>query len=360
MRRPFANRAPARDKKMAISIDARGPMTMQRPIRFGILGAAKIAPSALVAPAAKMPEVEVVAIAARDPAWARKFARANRLARLLAPYQALIADPDIDVIYNPLPNSLHCEWSIRALRAGKHVLCEKPLASNADEAAQMAHVADQTGLLLGEAFHYYYHPLATRIRELIRSGAIGKLTHAEANFSVPISPNNIRFDWNLAGGATMDLGCYPLHMIRHFSGLTPRVVATRARVGPPNIDLAMEADLELGPDVTAKMTCSLAADAEIGASFLARGERGELRATNPIAPYRGHQLTVTTADRTTTETVPGDTTFDHQLRAFVAAMRGDRAAFPTDARDGVIGMHLIDEVYRASGLPPRGAKSANL
>jgi predicted dehydrogenase len=243
------------------------------------------------------------------------------------------------------------------------VLCEKPLASNADEAAQMARVADETGLLLGEAFHYYYHPLAVRIRDLIRSGAIGKLTHAEANFSVPISPNNIRFDWNLAGGATMDLGCYPLHMIRHFSGLTPRVVAARAQVGPPDIDVAMEADLELASGVTAnvtgKMTCSMAADATIGASFLARGDRGELRATNPIAPHRGHQLTVATPDRTTTETVPGDTTFDHQLRAFVAAMRGDRAAFPTDARDGVIGMRLIDEAYLAAGLRPRGAKSAN-
>jgi len=120
----------------------------------------------------------------------------------------------------------------------------------------------------------------------------------------------------------------------------------------------MEADLELAPGVSAKMTCSMAADAKIGASFLARGERGELRATNPIAPHRGHQLTLTTPDGTTTETVAGATTFDHQLRAFVAALHGDRSAFPTDARDGVIGMRLIDEVYRAAGLPPRGAKSA--
>jgi predicted dehydrogenase len=349
---------PARNK-LVVFIGARGAMTMQqRPIRFGILGAAKIAPSALVAPAAKMPEVEVVAIAARDRARARAFAKAHRIPRVLDTYAALIADADIDVIYNPLPNSLHCEWSIRTLRAGKHVLCEKPLASNAEEAARMAQVADETGLVLGEAFHYYYHPLAARIRELIHRGAIGRLTHAEANFSVPIPPNNIRFDWNLAGGATMDLGCYPLHMIRHFTGATPRVVAARAQVGPPNIDLAMEADLELAPDVTGKMTCSMAADAKIGASFLARGENGELHATNPIAPYRGHELTITTRDGTTTDMVPGDTTFDYQLRAFVAAMRGDRLAFPTDARDGVIGMRLIDEVYRAAGLPPRGAKSA--
>jgi predicted dehydrogenase len=337
-------------------MEARATMASQRPIRFGILGAAKIAPSALIEPAAKMPGVEVVAVAARDPARAREFAKAHRIPRVHHTYADLIADPEIDTIYNPLPNSMHCEWSIRALRAGKHVLCEKPIASNADEASQMAQVADETGLLLGEAFHYRYHPLAERIRELIAGGALGNLTHAEGHFSVPIPSSNIRFDWNLAGGATMDLGCYPLHMIRAFSSMTPRVIAARAQVGPPNIDIAMEADLELAPGVTARMTCSMAADAQIGAWFLARGEQGELRATNPIAPHRGHQLMLTTREGTITETVPGDATFKHQLRAFVAAMRGNRSAFPTDARDGIIGMRIIDDVYRAAGLSPRGSK----
>jgi predicted dehydrogenase len=328
-------------------------MAKQRPIRFGILGAAKIAPNALTIPARQVPEVEVAAIAARDPARAREFAKANGIARVLASYEDLVADPEIDVIYNPLPNSLHCEWSIRALRAGKHVFCEKPIASNADEAARMAQVAGQTGMLLVEAFHYRYHPLADRVRELIRGGAIGKLQHAEGHFSVPIPPANIRFDWNLAGGATMDLGCYPLHMIRYFSGMTPRVIAAKAQVGPPNIDIAMEADLELAPGVTARMTCSMAADAQLGASFLARGDRGELKVTNPVGPHWGHQLTITTTAGTTNETVPGDTTYTHQLRALVAALRGDRSAFPTDANDAVIGMRIIDEVYRAAGLPPR-------
>jgi len=331
-------------------------MTKQRPIRFGILGAAKIAPNALTLPAKKVLEVEGTAIAARDPDRAREFAKANGILRVLGTYEDLINDPEIDVIYNPLPNSLHCEWSIRALRAGKHVFCEKPIASNAMEAERMAHVADETGLLLVEAFHYRYHPLADRIHELIRTGVIGKLQRVEGNFSVPIPPTNIRFDWNLAGGATMDLGCYPLHMIRYFSGMTPRVLAAKAQVGPPNIDIAMEADLELAPDVTARMTCSMAADAQLGASFLARGDRGELNVTNPVGPHWGHQLTITHPAGTTNETVPGDTSYTHQLRAFVAALRGDRSAFPTDAHDGVIGMRIIDDVYRAAGLPPRGTK----
>ena len=168
-------------------------------------------------------------------------------------YDDLINDPELDAIYNPLPNSLHCEWTIAALRAGKHVLCEKPLASNAAEAERMANAADDSGKILGEAFHYRYHPLADRVRALIAGGTLGRLVHVEGHFSVPIPETNIRFDWNLAGGATMDLGCYPLHMIRYFSGLTPRVISAKAETGPKNIDIAMDVDARTrrrrdGPD----------------------------------------------------------------------------------------------------------------
>jgi len=222
----------------------------------------------------------------------------------------------------------------------------------------MARVADETGMLLVEAFHYRYHPLADRVRAVIGSNLLGKLEHVEGSFSVPIPPDNIRWDWSLAGGATMDLGCYPLHMIRYFSGMMPRVVSAKATVGPPNIDVKMEAELELASGVSARMTTSMAADAQLGASFLARGDRGELRVNNPVGPHWGHQLTITTPEGTSNETVPGETTYTHQLRAFVLAMRGDRGAFPTDGRDGIIGMRIIDEVYRSAGLPPRGSKSA--
>src|SRR6266481_9986963 len=227
-------------------------MATKRPLRFGILGAARIAPEALIKPAQKSADAEVVAIAARDPARAREFADAHKIPRVHATYEDLVADPELDVIYNPLPNSLHCEWTIAALRAGKHVLCEKPLASNAIEAAKMAKVATETGMILGEAFHYRYHPLAVRVREIIDSGRLGRLSRVEGNFSVPIPETNIRFDWNLAGGATMDLGCYPLHMIGYFSGLTPRVIRARAETGPKNIDIAMDADLELAGGATAR------------------------------------------------------------------------------------------------------------
>jgi predicted dehydrogenase len=327
-------------------------MAAQRPIRFGILGAARIAPDALIKAAHNVPEVEVVAIAARDPKRAREFAAANGIPRVLATYDDLVNDPDLDVIYNPLPNSLHCEWTIAALRAGKHVLCEKPLASNAAEAERMTKAADESGKILGEAFHYRYHPLADRIRTLMTDGTLGRLVNVEGHFSVPIPETNIRFDWGLAGGATMDLGCYPLHMIHYFSGMTPRVIRATAETGPKNIDIAMDVALELDGGVTARMVCAMKKDSVINATFSARGDRGELGVINPIAPQRGHQLTVKTAAGEKNETVPGDTTFTHQLRAFVKAVRGE-AKFPTDGAEGIVNMRVIDDVYRAAGLPPR-------
>jgi len=327
-------------------------MAAQRPIRFGILGAARIAPDALIKAAHNVPEAQVVAIAARDPKRAREFAAANGIPRVLATYDDLVNDPDLDVIYNPLPNSLHCEWTIAALRAGKHVLCEKPLASNAAEAERMTKAADESGKILGEAFHYRYHPLADRIRTLMTDGTLGRLVNVEGHFSVPIPETNIRFDWGLAGGATMDLGCYPLHMIHYFSGMTPRVIRATAETGPKNIDIAMDVALELDGGVTARMVCAMKKDSVINATFSARGDRGELRVINPIAPQRGHQLTVKTAAGEKNETVPGDTTFTHQLRAFVKAVRGE-AKFPTDGAEGIVNMRVIDDVYRAAGLPPR-------
>lgn len=332
-------------------------MPNERPIRFGVLGAARIVPKALIDPARIVPGVEVTAIAARDPARAREFAARHAIARVHTTYADLIRDPEIDVIYNPLPNSLHCSWTIAALNAGKHVLCEKPLASNADEAKRMADAAAKSGRILGEAFHYCYHPLAARVREIIGSGVLGAIRHLEARFTVPMAPeNNIRFEWILAGGATMDLGCYSLHMIRHFSGMTPRVVQATAKVGPPKIDLAMEVEMQLGARITARMLCSMASDTRIAALFIARGERGEMIVTNPVGPHLGNKIVLKTADGEKEESASGDTSYTHQLRAFAAAVRGDRAPFPTDGAEGVINMRVIDEVYRAAGLPIRGTE----
>jgi predicted dehydrogenase len=175
----------------------------------------------------------------------------------------------------------------------------------------------------------------------------------EGQFSVALPPDNIRYEWNLGGGATMDLGCYALHWLRYFSGENLRVVSATAVTGPPKIDLSMEALLHGESEVRARMFCSMAPDARFWASFQARGDKGELTVVNPIAPQLGHRLKIRIGSNEQRETVAGETTYRHQLRAFAAAVRG-RGAFPTDGRQGITNMQTIDDVYRAAGLAPRG------
>src|SRR5260370_12498942 len=147
-------------------------MAEQHQIRFGILGAARIAPDALIKAALNVPEAQIVAVAARDPKRAREFADAHSIPRVLATYDDLVNDPELDVIYNPLPNSLHCEWSIAALRAGKYVLCEKPLASNALEAGRMAQAADETRKSLRAGFPHLFTPLRGGAAPVISRGSL--------------------------------------------------------------------------------------------------------------------------------------------------------------------------------------------
>ena len=323
-----------------------------RPVRFGVLGAARIAPKALIQPAEQLDCAEIVAVAARDPLRARAFAAANHIPQVLSSYDELIATADVDAVYVPLPNSLHCEWTIRAIRSGKHVLCEKPIASNTAEAERMALAASENGLVLAEALHYRYHPLAARIRELLDSGSIGRIIRFEGHFSAPNLPSDIRFDWDLAGGAMMDLGCYPLNMIRYFSGQLPRVQHAKAEVGPPGIDITMDVELEL-EQANAHISCSMAPGVRGSAWFRAIGEKGELLVTNPVAPHLGNLITVRSSSRESHETVQGHATYVHQLEAFVAAIRGEKP-IATPASDGVVNMRLIDDIYRAAGLPCRG------
>jgi predicted dehydrogenase len=329
-------------------------MADKRLLRFGTLGAARITQKALVKPIQEVSEAALVAIAARDRQQAEKFATEHGISRVHATYADVINDPEVDAVYIPLPNSHHCEWTIVALRAGKHVLCEKPLASNAAEAQRMAKVAKEKGRFLGEAFHYRYHPLAERVREIIRGGSLGRLLHLKGSFSVPRPPTDNRYDWNLAGGATMDLGSYPLHMLREFSGLMPRVLKASAKTGPTNIDVAMAVDLEMAGGASARMECSMEPHEAPGAMFTAMGDRGELTVVNPVAPHQGNRLTLQTRDGITQETVAGDTTYTCQLRAFVERIHGEMT-FPTDGAEGVINMRIIDAVYRAAGLPPRAS-----
>ncbi|MFZ0530844.1 MAG: Gfo/Idh/MocA family oxidoreductase, partial [Propionicimonas sp.] len=180
---------------------------MSQPLRIGILGAARIAERALVKPAASL-GAEVVAVAARDLPRAERYAAEHGIARAHGSYAELLADPEVEVVYNPLPNSEHARWNLAALRAGKHVLTEKPFASNAEEARLVA-AEPRGGLVLFEGFHHRYHPVYHRLLQVISDGTIGELTELSVAMKFDcVDLTDIRWSWPLAGGAQMDLGCY--------------------------------------------------------------------------------------------------------------------------------------------------------
>ncbi len=331
-------------------------MASSTPLRIGILGAARIAPMALIRPARQVPEAAVVAVAARDRTRAQAFAAKQGIPKVPETYDALLADPEIDAIYNPLPNSLHCEWTIRALQAGKHGLCEKPIAANAVEAERMAAAARASGRVLMEAFHWRYHPLAARMRAIIDAGEIGAVRHVEAHLCIPLlRPGDIRFKLDLAGGATMDVGCYTINIVRFLAGAEPEVVRAAARLSSPGVDRYMEADLRFADGRTGGMTCSLLSAVLLRVSARVRGERGELAVLNPLAPQIYHRLTVRNERGKRSERVPGDATYTCQLRAFVDAVRNGTPTL-SGPDDAIANMRVIDAVYAKAGLEPRGMR----
>ena len=329
-------------------------MSETGPLRIGILGAARIAPLAVIQPSRRVPEATVLAVAARDANRARAFAAKHHIPRVHATYEALLADPEIDAVYNPLPNSLHCEWSLRALERGKHVLCEKPMASNADEAERMVLAAAGSGRQLIEAFHYRYHPLATRMKQIVDSGELGRVRHVETHMCIPLLRlGDIRFRYDLAGGATMDVGCYAINLLRFLTGAEPTVVRAEARLSSPQVDRWMEAEFSFDDGRTGRLTCALLSSVPLRLGATVRGDRGELRVLNPYAPQYFHRLTLHTAHHTVKEKLHGDGTYTHQLRAFVRACQQE-VALPTEAGDGLANMQVIDAIYERAGLRPRG------
>jgi predicted dehydrogenase len=326
-------------------------------LRLGALGAARITPHALIKPAGDIDGVRVAAVAARDPERARAFATKHGIPRVLDSYDALLADPDIDAVYNPLPNSLHAEWTIKALDAGKHVLCEKPFTSNAAEAEEVAAVADRTGLVVMEAFHYRYHPLAERMQEVVTSGALGAVRHIETWMCVPLAvKGDIRYKLDLAGGATMDVGAYSVHMLRLLAGAEPDVVSAAAKLSSPGVDRAMAADFRFADGRTGHMTCSMFSRDVFRIAARVTGDDGEMRVFNPVGAHYFTRLKVRTSSGVTRERVGAGTgsTYHHQLRAFLAAVR-DGGPVLTPPSDSIATMRVIDAVYRAAGMEPRGS-----
>jgi predicted dehydrogenase len=202
-------------------------------LRWGVLGVARIATVKVIPGMQRSALCEIAAIASREPAKAEDAADALGIPKAYGSYEELLADPDIDAIYNPLPNHLHVPWSIRAAEAGKHVLCEKPLGMNTAEVRELIAARDRTGVTIGEAFMVQVHPQWVRTVELVRAGRIGTLRFAMASYGYfNVTPENIRNIPEYGGGALMDIGCYPIKVSRMVFGEEPMRVSASMRRDP--------------------------------------------------------------------------------------------------------------------------------
>jgi predicted dehydrogenase len=236
---------------------------------------------ALLQGIAAVPDAQALAVASRDAARARDYARANGIERAYGGYEQLLADPDVDVVYISLPNGMHVEWSTRALEAGKHVLCEKPLSRSASEVDQLFDLAHDRGLHLSEAFMYRHHPQTKRLKALVDSGTIGSLRLIRGTFSFNCAAGDPRLLVGMEGGGLMDVGCYPVSMSRYLAG-EPERVSAEQQLGGDGVDVVLAGVLRFAGNVIAHFDSGLAMPHRREIEVV--GSTGVLRVANPWHP----------------------------------------------------------------------------
>jgi predicted dehydrogenase len=293
------------------------------------MGTARIARS-FAQGVAPSQQVKVAAVASRDPAKAQEFAGALGIAKSFGSYEALLADAGIDAIYNPLPNGLHAPWSIRALEAGKHVLCEKPLSANAAEARAMFAAARAHGVHLREGFPYLSQPQTLKMRELLDAGLIGTARLVQASFAFTLSDaGNARWDPALAGGALMDVGVYPVSLIRVIAGRLPVRVQAAARWHASGVDRALAATLEFSNGLLAQITCSFEGSLHRQALIVGSGGVIETSFSNHTNAATPGDLYLRDGSRGARRVIHTDAAngFQAEAEAFAALVRGEPDAW---------------------------------
>ncbi len=319
---------------------------MMKRLRVGLLGAARIARAGIVDPVAGEPRAELAAVAARDPERAADFAREHGVAIVAPDYAALVAHPEIDLIYVATPPALHAEWAARAIAHGKHVLVEKPFSLDAREAAKVFEQAQGRGVRVFEAMHAPHHPLFRKVAAIVASGALGRIHRVVARFDVELArtPGEFRWDPAMGGGALMDLGVYPLAFCRRLLGEAFEIETVTASM-VEGVDAAFSARLRFG-DVAAEISSSLTAP--IVHDLLIEGDRGSLLADRIVVPHRGNRLETRIDGALTVEEVPGPTSWTAQLGAICDTLL-DGAPFPTPDDDYVHSMRAIDRIRSVGG-----------
>ena len=323
---------------------AHGERRLVAIVRWGILSTARIS-GRLVEGAARTDAAEIVAVASRDGATAQAFADGHDIPRAHGSYGALLADPDVDAVYIPLPNSMHVDWTIKALQAGKHVLCEKPMDRRPEQVARAFDVAEEHGLVLTEAFMWRHNPQALRLRELLDEGAIGALRLVRACFSFVLAGgSDVRLDPALDGGGLMDVGCYCVSATRLVAGGEPVSVSAQAVNGPTGVDLRLSGLLRFPGDVLGAIDCGL--DDYSRGELEVVGSEGRLVLPDPwhaidpkIVVERGFRREIVTVQ-------PADS-YARELDDMAAAIGGVRP--PLLGRGDALGQaRTIEALYRSA------------
>ena len=257
--------------------------TPNPPLRWGLICTATIN-QALIPSIRASERSELAAVASRDPGHAQDYARKWDIPRAHGSYQALLDDPDVDVIYNALPNALHCEWTVKAADAGKHVLCEKPLTLSVEEVDRIIEAAERNGVVVLEAFMYRYHPQTFKVQELIREGAIGDLRVVHASFSWTLeSPEggapHMLLDPALGGGSLWDVGCYPVSFAQALVGADPVEVFGWQVLSDTGVDLTFAGQMRFANGALAQFHSSFQAPERWGAEVV--GSQGTLHLNEP-------------------------------------------------------------------------------
>jgi xylose dehydrogenase (NAD/NADP) len=322
---------------------------MSQKVRWGILSTAKIGQTRVVPAIHDTDNGEVVAVASRDLARAQAFARQLNIPTAYGSYEELLADPEIDAIYNPLPNSQHAYWSMRCADAGKPTLCEKPLARSGDEAQAMVDYFKARDILFAEAFMYRFHPQTQQVKRLLHEGAIGQLTTMQASFTFAISDeNNIRLSRELAGGSLMDVGCYCVNVMRLMTGEEPDRVSGAAAYGPrTGVDEWLAGVLGFPSGVVGHFDCSLRTF--FSHTYELRGTQGRILVEEAFVmdALRGTVIRHWQGSDYREIVVPAANSYTLMAHDFADALLRQRPP-RYDPQDGVDNMRVIDRLLAST------------
>jgi xylose dehydrogenase (NAD/NADP) len=274
-------------------------------LRWGLLSTARIN-RVILPPLRSSARNELTAVASRDMARAQAYGNERNIPRVFGSYEAMLTDPDVDVIYNPLPNSMHAEWTIKAAEAGKHVLCEKPLANTIEEVDAMTVAAKKAGVVVMEAFMYRHHPQTLKVKEMVESGAIGKLQVIRGSFTFKISDEgDVRLNSSLGGGSIWDIGCYPISYARLIAGSEPLEVFGWQITGKASgVDETFTGQMRFPNNVFAQFDCGFRTPQRTHMELV--GDKGNIIIKTPFNPILNEEIIVTNDDGKKIITTPGE------------------------------------------------------